>query len=144
MEYIKAKNMNDYIMSNIEGLVMTGTITRNNSFINELEYLTTEDLTNVILDFSHRFKMTITLNNMSHCQFYLTNTRLFVDVYKVKNDYEMFYNKLLRDNLKHESEYLIKLAKNKGYDLSVNGLYYDGFKINVCDIKSFYNLILDF
>lgn len=81
MEYREIVIMNDYILYNMCYLKMTGNLTHDT--INELKYYTKEDITNIIIDFSQKFKMIILLNNLSHCQFYLIDNRLFIDIKKI-------------------------------------------------------------
>jgi len=126
MNYNLAKNITNYIKYNIHGLHTTGSLKRKAEIINDIDFITLNNLNPIKKTLYEMFENIQTLKNGDkHKSFKLEiyDQPVQVDIWKANNNYELFYKKFNRDLEKGKSIYYKKQAHKKGLKLTENGLF---------------------
>ena len=130
MNLEEAQELNKIIKKEIKGLYITGSLKRKNKIINDLDYITKRDLNEIYKDLLIKLPL-LNVLKLRGGEYYIKmkcngggdEVDVNIDIWKVDNNYELFYSRLLHDLDKGHAIYWKKQAIKQGYKLTDKGLY---------------------
>lgn len=140
MDYDKKLNLAKNIMSNIQGLYITGSIKRKEPEINDIDFITKKPTSLILMELGFYYGKS-SLKILSYGKEYMrikyisNEGNVDIDFWRANDDYEYKFLKWMRNMSKGENIYYRKLAKNKGLTLSDRGLRKGNLWINIPTLK---------
>lgn len=141
MEYSKVLKLANEIQKDIPGLYITGSLKRKAPIVNDIDFLTMNNLNDILDKLKEITDLDILAKGEKHLSVHLNDFDIQADFWKANNRYELFYKRFLRDIDKGHSIYYKKQAIKYGYKLTENGLYKKDEKVNIHNKKDLLNLL---
>ena len=144
MEYKHVRQIVNNIKHHINGLHITGSVKRKSAIINDIYFIKLKKLDIVMKKIKELYPHNLVLkegDKHSSISLDIDDKYVQVDIWKAENKYGLFYQKFNRDMTKGQNIGYKKMAKNKGYLLSDDGLYDENSNLinitNVNELKTF-------
>jgi len=143
MDYKNVLKIVKLIKAEVKGLYITGSVKRKSPLINDIDFITTRNLSDVISDLGEIWPFfAILKDGKKHKSIFIESLDIQIDFWRALNKNELFYKRFLRDLPKGKAIYYKKLAKKQGLRLTDNGLYQNDQLLDITNRKDLLKIIM--